>query len=218
MLRTEVVVVMDRSGSMVTIADDAAGGFNQLVRKQQEVLAGPGSCKLTLVQFDTEYEFVHRSCPIEDIPEFKLHPRGGTALLDALGRAIKETEHRMPSVVRCDHCGPTRTLPKVIFVVVTDGHENSSKEFSKAQISALVEAKQREGWEFVFLGANVDAFTEAGAYSIPTSLTLQYKGTARSVRASYDSVCQNLTNVRTGASATMAFTDEQRAEALRDED
>jgi hypothetical protein len=110
------------------------------------------------VQFDTEYEFVHRAKPIEGVPEYVLTPRGGTALLDAVGRAINETGERLAAMPEAHRPG------LVVFVVMTDGEENSSREFSKSQIKEKISHQQdKYGWQFVFLGANQDAFAEAGS-------------------------------------------------------
>jgi Mg-chelatase subunit ChlD len=152
---TDITLVVDRSGSMEAIRQDAMGGVNRFILDQAEK---PGEAVLTLVQFDTEYEFVHRAKPIKDVPEYVLTPRGGTALLDAVGRAINETGERLAAMPEANRPG------LVVFVVMTDGEENSSKEFSKSQIKEKISHQQNNyGWQFVFLGANQDAFAEAGA-------------------------------------------------------
>lgn len=152
---TDITLVVDRSGSMEAIRQDAMGGVNRFILDQAEK---PGDAVLTLVQFDTEYEFVHRAVPIKSVPPYVLTPRGGTALLDAVGRAINETGERLANMPEANRPG------LVVFVVMTDGEENSSKEFSKTQIKEKISHQQdKYGWQFVFLGANQDAFAEAGA-------------------------------------------------------
>ena len=152
---TDITLVVDRSGSMEAIREDAMGGVNRFILDQAEK---PGDAVLTLVQFDTEYEFVHRAKPIKGIPQYVLTPRGGTALLDAVGRAINETGERLTAMPEANRPG------LVVFVVMTDGEENSSREFSKKQIKEKISHQQdKYGWQFVFLGANQDAFAEAGA-------------------------------------------------------
>lgn len=152
---TDITLVVDRSGSMEAIRQDAMGGVNRFILDQAEK---PGEAVLTLVQFDTEYEFVHRATPIKSVPQYVLTPRGGTALLDAVGRAINETGERLAALPEAQRPG------LVVFVVMTDGEENSSKEFSNSQIKDKISHQQdKYGWQFVFLGANQDAFAEAGA-------------------------------------------------------
>src|SRR4051812_13792867 len=130
---TDLTLVIDRSGSMESIREDAQGGVNAFIREQ----AGqPGNAVLTLVQFDTEYEFVHQSVPISSVPAFELEPRGSTALLDAVGRAINETGARLTRLPAADRPG------LVIFVIVTDGQENSSHEFTKTQIKDKIMHQQ----------------------------------------------------------------------------
>lgn len=155
---TDITLVIDRSGSMTSVRADAEGGINSFIAQQA---TQPGEATLTLVQFDTEYEFVHRGTPVRKVPPYKLEPRGMTALLDAVGRAINETGQRLASMPEADRPG------LVIFVIVTDGAENSSREFTKAQIKQMVEHQQEKyNWHFNFLGANQDAFAEAQGIGI----------------------------------------------------
>ena len=152
---TDITLVVDRSGSMQEIRSDAEGGVNAFVEKQAKE---PGAATLTLVQFDTEYEFLYKGVPISQVPKYELVPRGGTALLDAVGRAINETGERLGKMADADRPG------LVIFVVMTDGQENSSKEFSKTRIKEMIQHQQLTySWQFTFLGADQDAFAEASA-------------------------------------------------------
>ena len=155
---TDITLVIDRSGSMEAIREDAEGGVNAFVREQAK---HPGEALLTLVQFDTEYDFIHKGIPVKQVPAYKLVPRGSTALLDAVGRAINETGERLANMAEPDRPG------LVIFVIVTDGEENSSHEFSKARIKQMIDQQQTKySWQFTFLGANQDAFAEAGGMGI----------------------------------------------------
>jgi len=140
------------------VREDAEGGVNAFIEQQA---TEPGEALLTLVQFDMEYEFLHKGVPISQVPKYKLVPRGMTALLDAIGRAINETGERLAKMAEQDRPG------LVVFVVMTDGQENSSKEFSKADIKAMIQRQQDTyKWHFTFLGANQDAFAEAGEMGI----------------------------------------------------
>ena len=162
---TDITLVVDRSGSMAQIREDAEGGVNTFIARQAKEL---GEALLTLVQFDTEYEFLLKGVPIQQAQGYELVPRGMTALLDAVGRAITETGERLAKMAEEDRPG------LVIFVVVTDGHENSSKEFtSKNQISGMVrEQEDKYQWKFVFLGANMDAIATAAGLGIPSKRPL----------------------------------------------
>lgn len=150
------VVILDRSGSMEACRDDTIGGFNAFLREQQ---AEGGT--LSLIQFDHEYMVVYPATPITAVQPLTAQtfvPRGGTALLDAIGKTIKDVD--------------PDTRPTV--VILTDGQENSSKEYTKAHIKDLIEQKTKEGWTFVYLGANQDAFAEAGHLGIPAGCTVNY--------------------------------------------
>jgi uncharacterized protein YegL len=155
---TEIVVVLDRSGSMVDIQGDMVGGLKQFISDQQKC---DGKANFTLVQFDTEYETVYEGVDIQDVNEISLVPRGWTALLDAIGRTIEETSNRLAKI------DPDR---KVVFVIITDGLENSSKEFDKSTILEKIKHfEQVHSWKFIYLGANQDAIKEG------TSLGINYQ-------------------------------------------
>jgi hypothetical protein len=160
---TDITLVIDRSGSMASIRADAEGGINEFIRQQS---LEPGDAVLTLVQFDTAYEFVHRGVPLRGLPPFTLEPRGSTALLDAVGRAIHETGARLSALPEADRPN------LVLFVVTTDGEENSSREYTKAQVKQMIEHQQTQyQWHFTFLGADQDAFAEAGGIGIAAAGT-----------------------------------------------
>jgi uncharacterized protein YegL len=149
---TEIVCVVDRSGSMHAIRDDAIGGFNSFLKGQQ-ALDKP--CKLTYVQFDDEYEIIHSAVPLVEVPPLTpatYVPHGATALLDAIGRTINDVGARLSVIPEGDRPG------KVIFLILTDGHENASKEFSASSIEKMI-THQREvyKWEFVFWASTVVA-------------------------------------------------------------
>ena len=155
---TDITLVVDRSGSMNQVREDAEGGVNEFIESQANE---PGDALLTLIQFDTEYEFLHKGIPAQQVPKYKLRPRGMTALLDAVGRAIHETGERLSQMNESDRPG------LVVFVIMTDGYENSSVEFTKTQIRNLIEHQQTKySWQFTFLGADQDAFAEAAALGI----------------------------------------------------
>lgn len=152
------IFLLDCSGSMETCWDDTIGGYNSFVRDQAEF-----GGTMTLVQFDHEYSVTYSKTPIGEVNPLTRQtykPRGSTALLDAIGRTIKEwTDETAPTVI-----------------ILTDGIENSSHKFSKAHIKDLIELKTKEGWQFVYLGANQDAFAEAGSMGIAPACTMNYDG------------------------------------------
>ena len=155
---TDITLVIDRSGSMQAIRHDAEGGVNAFIADQAKQ---PGEALLTLVQFDTDYEFIHRGVSVQQLPPYQLEPRGSTALLDAVGRAILDTGSRLAKMQEEDRPG------LVVFVIVTDGEENSRKEFAKDTIKEMITQQQDQySWQFTFLGANQDAFAEAGGLGI----------------------------------------------------
>jgi hypothetical protein len=155
---TDITMVIDRSGSMSSIRSDAEGGINTFIDSQK---SEHGEAQLSLVQFDTEYEFIHKGVPIGNLPRYTLVPRGSTALLDAVGRAINETGARLFAVEESQRPG------LVVFVIVTDGAENSSREFTREKIREMIEHQQSVyKWQFTFLAANQDAFAEGATLGI----------------------------------------------------
>ncbi len=200
---TDITLVVDRSGSMESIRSDAEGGVNTLITDQAKE---PGEAVLTLVQFDNVYEFVHQGASIQQVPRYALVPRGGTALLDAVGRAINETGARLAQMPEAQRPG------LVLFVVVTDGHENASREFTKATIREMIERQQSVySWHFTFLGADAAAFAEAGGMGISAGGVAQY---ARSkVGAAYQGTSSKMSRMRrqraSGLSVSNDFTEEE---------
>lgn len=201
---TDITLVVDRSGSMEQVRADAEGGVNAFIADQAKE---PGEALLTLVQFDTEYEFLHKGVPISQVPKYELVPRGMTALLDAVGRAINETGERLSKMAEQDRPG------LVIFVVMTDGEENSSQEFSKARIKEMIERQQADyNWHFSFLAANQDAFAEAGGIGIQAAGAANFSPSK--VAATYTALGDKVTRMRrqrsAGKTVSNEFTDTER--------
>ncbi len=201
---TDITLVVDRSGSMASVRDDAEGGVNSFIAAQ---VKEPGEALLTLVQFDTEYEFIHKGVPIKQVPKYELQPRGWTALLDAVGRAINETGLRLAHIPDADRPG------LVVFVVMTDGQENSSKEFTKPQIKEMIERQQNVyNWHFTFLGANQDAFAEAGGMGIHAAGVANYQADKVGVAywATSNKVARMRKQLADGETVKNDFSDEER--------
>ena len=205
---TDITLVVDRSGSMEQIREDAEGGVNTFISEQGKE---PGEALLTLVQFDTEYEFLHKGMPIQQVPKYELIPRGMTALLDAMGKAINETGERLAKMDEGDRPG------LVIFVVMTDGQENSSREFTKTQLKKMIERQQNEfDWHFTFVGANQDSFTEARGMGIHTDGVANYA--MDKVAATYKATGRKVSRMRaqrsSGETVKNYFTNEEKEEMI----
>ena len=188
---TEMVFVIDRSGSMSGLESDTIGGFNSTIKKQKEE---EGEAKVTTVLFDNRYEVLHDRFDIGqigDMTEREYYTRGTTALLDAMGRAIHKTinvQKHLPEEERAEN---------VVFVVITDGYENASREFSYRDIRRLVETEQEKyGWEFLFLGANIDAVAEGGRLGIRPTKTARYMHDERGTDIAYRAVSKAVSDLR----------------------
>jgi uncharacterized protein YegL len=206
---TDITLVIDRSGSMQSIKRKAEKGINGFIDDQKKQ---PGEANLSLIQFDTEFDFLHKGTPINQVGNYQLEPRGGTALLDAVGQSILNTGERLSSIPEANRPG------LVIFVIMTDGEENSSTQFSRAQIRQMVEHQQTVyNWQFTYLGANQDAFGEAAKLGIRDD-----QGTANfsadKVDFAYDSTSSKVKRMRNqrrqGETVSNAFVDEE-TEAMR---
>lgn len=198
-------IVLDRSGSMSNVVSDTIGGFNTFLDGQKKA---PGEATVTLVQFDGLYELVYKARPIGEAPALTTEtfvPRGSTALLDAIGRTINETGEFLNGLADSDK--PS----KVIFVVLTDGFENASHQFTSQKISEMI-AHQRDAyqWEFVFLAANQDAITSAAHIGIGAANAMSYAANATGVNAAFSSLSHNAVAMRSGLVKSMAFTDDDR--------
>lgn len=164
---TELVVIMDRSGSMWPLADDTINGFNSLIEKQKADTNG--DVHVTVVLFDTSFNVLYDCVDIKEIPKMTskdYFPSGGTALLDAVGNTITSVGKRLADT-------PEEERPaNVMFVITTDGYENSSREYNQKQIADMIEhQKTKYSWTFMFLGANIDAESVGQSYNIDYAKT-----------------------------------------------
>lgn len=203
----DITIVVDRSGSMADIRDDAEGGVNAFIAEQAKA---PGDARLTLVQFDDKYEFVHRAVPVKEVPKFVLNPRGSTALLDAVGRAITETGERLSAMPEADR-------PRLVaFVIVTDGHENASREFRLDKVRELItQQRDKYQWQFTFLGADDSAFAQGASLGLRAGDIGQYS--AANASAAYANASSKTLRSRMSASAGAAslasdFTEDERTQ------
>ncbi|MFF7880957.1 VWA domain-containing protein [Streptomyces sp. NPDC020794] len=195
-----IAVILDRSGSMQAVKSDTEGGLRAFLEAQHEA---PGSTTVSLYQFDDQYQAVYENTPLARVPDFTLHPRGATALLDAVGRTITSLGEHLAAMPEDDRAS------EVIVVILTDGDENASVEYTKTAVKELIARQQDEyGWQFVFLGADQDAFEAAGGIGIRAESTLSYSSehTQRSMTNAGRMVARG---TRTGL---YAFSDDERDE------
>jgi hypothetical protein len=208
----DVTLVIDKSGSMQPLTKDTIGGVNNLLAEQRRQ---EGEARLTMIQFDSRVKFVHTGVNVKNIPDLNedtYRPSGNTALVDAMAHGIISTGNRLRDM------RPEDRPAKVIFVVITDGQENSSNEFNKGQLRQMVrEQSNVYNWEFVYLGANVDAFSEAGNLGISYVNAANYGANAKGIGSTYTVVGEKLRSLRREcfvgnvSEASMAFTaDEQK--------
>ena len=214
---THITVILDRTGSMQSIRDDVIGGFNAFLLEQQAL---PGKATLTLVQFDSQdpYEVLCRFLPIGEakpLTPATYVPRASTPLLDALGQGIYDLALALADM------GEGRP-DKVVFVVITDGQENASREYTREQVVALIEEKQAAGWEFVFLSADLEAIGEAMRVGFAAHHTLAFDKDAAGTRNAWRATSKNIAELRRHRKADLSFEDEdreqQRSERRRKQD
>ena len=175
---TEIIIVLDESGSMNGCKNDTIGGFNNFVESQKKL---PGTAKLTLVKFNTEYDVVLNGIDIQNVQpltDATYGPGGMTALLDATGRAIDEVGKRLASTSEDER--PER----VMAIIITDGKENSSREYTGVQIKEKVENQKKQfNWEFIFMGANIDAWSVGSSLGSSINVNFNVKDMSRSMKA-----------------------------------
>ena len=184
---TELVFIVDRSGSMGGLETDTIGGFNATLGKHRQA---EGEAVVSTVLFDNEMKVLHDRIPIAEVPDMtdrEYQVRGCTALLDAVGGAIRHigrVHGYLPDEYRPEH---------TIFVITTDGYENASSRYSYRDVKAMIEQKKEQGWEFLFLGANIDAVGEAAKIGISADRSVTYladhEGTVLQHQAVADATC-----------------------------
>lgn len=177
---TELVFILDKSGSMGGLEADTIGGYNAMLTKQQSV---EGDCMITTVLFDNQYELLHDRIDIRavsQISEKEYHVGGSTALLDAIGRTI----HKIGNAQK--HTADDFRAEKVMFVIITDGEENSSREYTAEKVKEQIEhQKSKYGWEFIFLGANIDAVETAGRFGISADRAQNFHADSEGVELNF---------------------------------
>ncbi len=187
----ELVFILDRSGSMGGLEKDTIGGFNSLIEKQK---MQEGKCYVTTVLFDHEYEMLHDRVELDNIKpmtEDDYYVRGCTALIDAIGTSISHIASIHKYARQCDV--PEHTM----FVIMTDGYENASHKYSSDRVKKMIEKeKKKYGWEFLFIGANIDAVETAGQFGIESDRAVNYNADSEGTSVVYDTVGDTVCNVR----------------------
>ena len=190
---TEIVSIVDRSGSMESILDDAIGGFNTFLAAQQRQ---PGEAKLSLILFDHEYQVVHQAVDIQQVEPLNQDtyvPRGSTALLDAVGKTIDAVGERLAATAESER--PSQ----VIVSILTDGYENASQTYSKPKVAEMIKHQtEKYSWAFEFQAANMDAFAAAKELSIAPDRVVQFEATSEGVREAFAEQSQRISAMRSG--------------------
>jgi hypothetical protein len=178
----EIFVVADRSGSMAPLQQEAIGGFNRFLKEQQEL---PGKANLTLVLFDDKYEVPYNSVPLQDVEPLTTEtfvPRGMTATYDAVGKAITELEIKNPE--------------RAIIMIITDGGENSSKEYTQPAVAAKVKAAEDRGWEVIFLAQNLDAKAAGSLLGVIRGMTMNLSAGGQGIGEAYTTMSASTASYR----------------------
>ena len=196
---TEMVFILDKSGSMSGLEADTIGGFNSMLARQRKA---EGKALVTTIMFSNTSQVVHDRLPLEsvgDLTDRDYIPGGCTALLDAMGGAITHIEevHR--------YIRPEDVPEHTVFVITTDGLENASRKYRDTDVKRLVEKHREEGWEFLFLGANMDAITTARRYGIGADRSATFVNDAAGSAINYECVAQAVSEVRKGKKLSGAW-------------
>lgn len=182
---TELVFILDKSGSMAGLEKDTIGGFNSMLQKQKAL---DGECRITTVLFDNCYELLYDRIDIRAVgpmTEKEYQVGGSTALLDAIGLTIQKLVAVQKNTAEEYRAG------KVMFVIITDGEENSSREFSADRVKKMIELeKEKYGWEFVFLGANIDAVETAAHFGIAPQMAVDFIADEEGVELNFEAMSE----------------------------
>ena len=207
---TELVFILDRSGSMSGMEGDTVGGFNAMIEKQKKQ---DGGCYVSTVLFDNESEVLHDRVKLGDIPKMteKDYTVGGcTALIDAIGGAI----HHIGNIHK--YARPEDVPEHTMFVITTDGQENASHRYDAATVKKMIERqKEKYGWEFLFIGANIDAVETAARYGINSDRAVNYNADGMGTHILYESVAEAVCSVRASKPLEEDWCEEIQADYQR---
>ncbi len=204
---TELVFILDRSGSMAGLEKDTIGGFNAMIEKQKKQ---EGECYVSTVLFDNESEVLHDRIKLYDIPKMTDRDytvRGCTALIDAIGGAI----HHIGNIHK--YARPEDVPEHTMFVITTDGQENASHRYTSEQVKGMIKRqKEKYGWEFLFIGANIDAVETAARYGISQDRAVNYNADEKGTQIVYESVSNAVCKLRSNASISRDWSKDIEAD------
>ena len=207
---TELIFILDRSGSMAGLENDTIGGFNAMIEKQKKQ---EGECYVSTVLFDDESKILHdrvKLCNVPEMTDKDYTVRGCTALIDAIGGAI----HHIGNIHK--YARPEDVPEHTMVVITTYGQENSSHRYTKEQVKEMIERqKKKYGWEFLFIGANIDAVETAAGYGIGKDRAVNYNADGEGTHILYESVAKAVCNVRASAQLGADWGDEIDADFRR---
>ena len=188
---TELVFILGRSGSMAGLEADTIGGFNAMIEKQKQE---EGGCYVSTLLFDTTVDVIHDRLPLDKVPALtdkEYYVRGCTALLDAVGRAI----HHIGNIHK--YARKEDVPEKTLFVITTDGMENASREYTYERVRHMIERQEKKyGWEFLFLGANIDAAAEARRFGIDADHAVDYHSDSDGTALNYEVLSETVREFR----------------------
>ena len=190
MNRTELLFILDRSGSMSGLEADTIGGFNSSLAEQRKL---EGEARVSTILFDNQFEELHDRIDIHEVEPLtheQYYVRGSTALYDAVALGIRKISNAQKATK------PDARADKVIAVIITDGYENSSRETSATMLKRMINEKRKQNWEFIFMGANMDAALAAGEIGIPAEYAASYAPDKQGVDLQYISMNQAVSNLR----------------------
>ncbi|MCC3359201.1 vWA domain-containing protein [Bacillus sp. REN16] len=202
-MKTELVYILDKSGSMAGLEADTIGGYNAMLKKQK---MADGDAYVTTVLFNHHYELLHdriNAKGISPITAEDYEVNGTTAFLDAIGFTIQKINNVQK------HTSKEEQAEKVLFVITTDGMENASREFTAEKIKKMVQhQKEKYGWEFMFLGANIDAVSTAAEFGIDEDFAVDYHADEQGTQLNYQMVSEAVTNLRSGKKIDRSWKEE----------
>lgn len=202
-MKTELVFILDKSGSMAGLEADTIGGYNAMLNKQKQA---EGEAFVTTVLFNHDYELLHDRINVKGISpitERDYEVSGTTALLDAIGFAIQKINKVQK------YTSKQERAEKVLFVITTDGMENASREFTAGKIKKMVQyQKEKYNWEFMFLGANIDAVSTAAQFGIDEDFAVDYHADEHGTQLNYQMVSEAVTKLRSGKKIEKSWKEE----------
>lgn len=197
---THIVLLIDRSGSMITIKKDMEGGLKEFIKAQK---LEPGKCTFTAAQFDHTYEVIHKMRNLQEVEDISINPRGNTALIDSMCKLIDEVGQELKDL-------PQDERPeKVLFITITDGEENASREFTNEQLKQKIKHQEEKyKWSFTYIGANQDAFSVARNIGTSYNTTLNYNSSTEGTKMMFATLSKTTAKYRTTSVETkFAFDD-----------